>query len=380
LVLRFLYAWRRRLASEPQPGRTAPSTARQFGLHSITGVCIFFCALGIGCSHAGAQGPRIEFTRIPPAAEGGPDKLDIIEGRVTDARSQQQLVLYAHNGKWWVQPLVDEPFTQIRKDTGWTNSTHLGTEYAALVVEPGFQPPATLDELPAQGAGVAALAIVKGSEPKAEVSKTLQFSGYEWRIRTAPSDRGGINQYNADNAWTDASGALHLRIVKRSGDWTCAEVSLTRSLGYGTYSFVVRDVSHLQRAAVFGIFTWDYAGGNSSHREMDIEISRWGDPGMKNGQYVIQPYYVPENTTRFTVPAGTVTHSFRWDPGRVVFRTVAGAGGIGKSQAAAEHVFTSGVPSHGAESVRMNLFVYRNATPSLSEETEVVIEKFQFLP
>lgn len=313
-------------------------------------------------------------------AEGGPDKLDIIEGRVTGARMQQQLVLYAHNGKWWVQPLADEPFTQIRKDAGWTNSTHLGTEYAALLVDPGFQPPATVDDLPAQGGGVAAVAVVKGSEPKSEVSKTLQFSGYEWRIRNAPSDRGGINQYDYGNVWTDPSGALHLRIVKRSGDWTCAEVSLTRSLGYGTYSFVVRDLSHLQPAAVFGIFTWDYGSANSNHREMDIEVSRWGDRDMKNGQYVIQPFYVPENTARFVVPAGTITHSFRWDPGRVAFRATSNSATSPKARVAAEHVFTSGVPSHGVETVRMNLYVFRNAANPLREETEVVVEKFEFLP
>ncbi len=59
----------------------------------------------------------------------------------------------------------------------------------------------------------------------------------------------------------------------------CAEVILTRSLGYGTYSFVVRDVAQLEPAAALGMFTWDDLGVEQNHREMGVEISRWGDPG-----------------------------------------------------------------------------------------------------
>ena len=48
-------------------------------------------------------------------------------------------------------------------------------------------------------------------------------------------DKGGTsNLYNPENAWTDASGALHVQIKKKSGRWSCAEIFLNRSLGYGT--------------------------------------------------------------------------------------------------------------------------------------------------
>jgi len=317
---------------------------------------------------------------VPPEAAGGPDTLDIIEGRVTNAPSGLRIVLYARNGKWWVQPLVDEPFTKIRPDSSWTNSTHLGTEYAALLVQAGFQPAATLEELPARGGDVVTVAVVNGSKPGSTVSKTLQFSGYEWRIRNAPSDRGGVNQYDPNNAWTDSKAALHLRIAGASGQWTCAEVTLKRSLGYGTYSFVVRDTSHLEAAAVFSIFTWDYAGTDPNHREMDIEVSHWGDPSMMNAQYVLQPFYIPGNSSRFMEPGGTLRHSLRWEPGRLTFRTTRESANGGKPALAAEHVFTSGVPSPGAESVRMNLYVFRNARVPLQHGTEVVVDKFEFLP
>jgi signal transduction histidine kinase len=64
-----------------------------------------------------------------------------------------------------VQPFVDQPFTSIGQDSTWKNSTHAGTEYAALLVEPGFQPPATADALPPIGGGVVAVAVTKGAPP-----------------------------------------------------------------------------------------------------------------------------------------------------------------------------------------------------------------------
>ena len=332
-----------------------------------------------GCrSRTGADGPAVAFTRVPQAEANRTDKLDVIQGSVNGARPGQQIILYARAGAWWLQPLPNAPFTKIQ-GSEWVNSTHLGTEYAALLVEPGYRPRATLDELPSPGGEVVAVATAKGAA--SSPSPTLQFSGYEWRIRTAPSSRGDTsNLYDPANAWTDADGALHLRIAGQSGKWTCAEVALTRSFGYGTYSFVVRDTSHLEPAAVLAMFTWDYAGGDDNNREMNVEISRWGDPASKNTQYLIQPFHVPANVARFDSPAGVLTHSFRWEPGRVTFRTVSGAADGLRPAVVSEHVFTSGVPSPGAETVRMAFFVFGKNGQPLQNGAEVVVEKFEFLP
>ena len=54
--------------------------------------------------------PTIEFTRIPPAAEGGRERMGTIAGRVSGARQGQRIVLYARSGPWWVQPRVEAPF------------------------------------------------------------------------------------------------------------------------------------------------------------------------------------------------------------------------------------------------------------------------------
>ena len=108
------------------------------------------------------SGPTIEFSRVPLASQGGPDRMDTIEGRVIGGRPGQHIVLFARSGPWWVQPFVAQPFTIIQTDSRWGNSTHFGTQYAALLVDANYQPPAIAEFLPATGHGVVAVAVVKG--------------------------------------------------------------------------------------------------------------------------------------------------------------------------------------------------------------------------
>lgn len=323
-------------------------------------------------------GASIEFTRVPQADPGGKEKHDIIEGVVKGAKPGQQIVLYARSGNWWVQPLRTNPFTRVPRNNKWTNATHLGAEYAALLVDPGFHPQMTYNALPSPGSGVVAVATVRGQDKPP--SPTIPFSGYEWRLRDAPSSRGGKNLYSPSNVRVDANGALHLGLCKIGDDWSCSEVSMTRSLGYGRYRFVVQDVSHLEPSVVFGMFTWDYAGGEQGNREMDIEITRWGDAANQNAQYVVQPFYVAANVARYAAPAGTLTHEIRWESGRVAFQTVRGSGTGAQGTVVAEHVFTSGVPMPGIESIRMNHYVYHGGVPVKANASEVVVERFEYLP
>ncbi len=359
----------------------SPNARREFvgQLFLLTLISIALSACG---SRPATSGPSIEFTTVPPAQEGGPEKLVIIAGRVVGARPGQQIVLFARSGAWWVQPLETQPFTTIQSDSNWTNSTHLGTEYAALLVEPGYRPPARIDALPSEGGAIVAVKTVAGdkSEP-IKPKKIIQFSGYEWEAREVVSGRGGrSNIYDPANAWTDANGHLHLRITQKSGQWTCAEVRLTRNLGYGSYAFVVRETSQLEPAAVFSMFTWDDLSAGENHREMNIELTRWGDTANKNAQYVVQPYYVPANVVRFMAPSGALTHSFRWEPGRATFKTVRGSLTSSGAKVVAEHVFDSGVPTTGGEFIHLNLYIFGNARNPLQTEAEVVVEKFEYLP
>jgi hypothetical protein len=118
---------------------------------------------GQGChSQKSSAGPSIEFTQIPPAAQGGRERVDTISGRVRNARPKQQIVIYAHAGSGWLQPWPDKPFIPIQAESTWSTETHLGFEYDALLVEPDYHPLPMTDVAPTQGGSVALVTIVKG--------------------------------------------------------------------------------------------------------------------------------------------------------------------------------------------------------------------------
>src|SRR6201981_160388 len=335
----------------------------------------------------------VAFSRVPAAQESyykidiiedGDYKRDIIEGRATGARPGQRIVLYARtDGRWEVCRQSAQPFTNIEGDGRWKASVHLGLQYAALLVDPTYNPPEQTEALPTVGNGVVALAVVngEGAAPVIPSPKILNFSSYEWTTSAGPIFHAGSrNFFDPANVWTDERGALHLRISGSPGKWAVAEVKLTHSLGYGTYRFQVRDISHLEPSATLTLITWDGVGTESNRRELDVELGRWGHLENTNVNYVVQPYYVPANYVAFRVPPGPYTHSFRWEPGQVTFSTLAGSGRAGAGRVINRHVFTSGVPSPGGASVRISLYVFHQGPIPLRNENEVIIDKFESLP
>lgn len=117
--------------------------------------------------------------------------MDTIAGRVIGARPDQQIILYAKNDIWWIQPLWSRPFTPVENDGSWKSFTHLGTDYAVLLVDPGFHPEARIAALPVEGHGVAAVLAVKGAATSPVPLKVIHFSGYDWTVRAGATDRGG---------------------------------------------------------------------------------------------------------------------------------------------------------------------------------------------
>ena len=354
-----------------------------FGLHGtlILSLVVFLCA----CSGRNPESrSSVEFDKVPPTGAGGPAPVSQVTGHARGAHAGQKIVLYAQdvNGVWWVQPQAIQPFIPLKPDSSWETSTHLGTQYAALLIDAGYRPPATTKVLPHEGDKVEAITIVKGVGPLVRLDfKEIQFSGYEWKAMNTVSERNGTpNVYDAANASTDDNGRLHLRILKKENQWTCSEVILPHSFGYGTYLFSVEDISHLPPAAVLTLFLWDDLGAEQNHREMDIEISRWGDPDIKNAQFVMQPYYVPENVVRFAAPTGRATYSFQWGPQKASFRAVRGDDMTPQHDNVANHIFTSGVPSPGSENVSLNFCPFGFSKMPLDRDAEVVIDKFQYLP
>ncbi|HTV00146.1 MAG TPA: hypothetical protein VMF13_06395 [Luteitalea sp.] len=354
--------------------RRLPSTA----CHAAVALCLLAAS---GCGRPTSEPPStVTIETVPPAGAGGSTRTVPIGGRVRGHRPGDRIVVYARSGVWWVQPLAAQPFTDIDSAGRWQTTSHLGSEYGVLVVDRGHRAPATLDGLPQVGGTVRAVGSSHGTGDYVDAPRrTVVFSGHEWEVREASSDRGGANFYDARNVSVDTEGRLHLRIEPRDGRLTGAEVSLTRGLGFGTYEFTVADTAHLPPSAVFGLLTWDDGASQENHRELDVEISRWGDPANDNGQYVVQPYYIPANVRRFNAPAGRLTHAFRWEPGMVVFRTTR-PGAVDGGPPLATHSFTTGVPMPGGERVRIHLYPFAYSTTPVAAPVEVVVEKFQHLP
>jgi hypothetical protein len=347
---------------------------------SVFAICF---ALSACRSQSVTSTPTIVFSQVPAENSSAPEQARILAGRVTGVRPGQRIVLYARNdGRWAIQSRPEQPFTKVDDDGRWAGSTQLASDYAALLVEPGYGPPELTETLPAIGPGVAALAIVndRGTAAVFPTPKTISFSGYEWALSSGFIYRAGSrNFFDPANVWTDANGALHLRISGSQGKWTAAELKLTRSLGYGTYRFQVRDISHLEPSAVLTLVSWDGVGTEQNRRELDVELSRWGYMTDDNANYVVQPYYIPANIVRFRIPAGVFTHSFHWEPRQVTFSSAAGSGSAGGSMLK-QHVFNSGVPAAGNESIRISLYVFDKGQIPVKNGNEVVVEKFEYLP
>lgn len=303
-----------------------------------------------------------------------------VAGRVRGAHADQRVVLFAKSGAWYVQPFRSRPFTAIESDFTWKSTIHLGTEYAALVVEPDYRPPVMTESLPAPGSGVVAVATTKGSGTwTPPPPKTVSFSGYDWQIGQVPIDRHGTNEADARNAWVDADGHLHLLLAQREGRWTSSEVRLDRPLGYGTYMFDVRDTSDLDPAAALVMFTWDDRA-DRNYRELNVSISKWGNLQNKNAQYVLQYEDVAANVFRFSAPSGRLTHSFRWEPGRASFTTVRGGDVASGGRVVAHHEFTAGVPAPATATTTLALLYVHESPSPPAKNVEAVVEKFVFLP
>jgi hypothetical protein len=353
--------------------------------HTVAFLLLIILVLALtGCHRATKPDieAKISFTQVPQWSPGDENEQDVIEGKVSGARQGQHIVVYSKTGRlWWLQPLLTSPLTPILPDGVWRNEVQLGTDYAALLVDSSYHPEAVLDELPKREGGIKAVAASKGQEKSS--SFFVNFSGFTWRVRWVSSDRGGTrNPYNPKNVYVDKDGALHLQIIKREEGWTCSEVNLTRSLGYGTYSFTVEDLSKIEPAVVFGMFTWDHSTDEQNNREFDINISRWGDPENKNAEFALQPSFMPVNISRFAAPPGKLKHTIIWEPGRITMVTSRASGAPGAS-IVSRHTFTSEVPTAGSEAVRMTFFVYRDPngnSSGLHHRAEVVVDHFEFLP
>lgn len=208
--------------------------------------------------------------------------------------------------------------------------------------------------------------------------REIQFSGQTWLVKDSGGAKWGpgpnVFSPSTENVWVDALGRLHLRITKSGSSWRSAEVISKASFGYGTYRWTLAsDVSNLDAQVVLGMFTWHDTSADYAHREIDIEVARWGNASdPTNAQFVVQPYDLPGHMLRYTVPPGTSsTHEFTWREPAIGF--LSGATAWTFADAAA-------VPRAGGENARMNLWLFRGRAPSNRLPSEVVFERFEHVP
>jgi hypothetical protein len=201
---------------------------------------------------------------------------------------------------------------------------------------------------------------------------------------------------------------LHLTVKFHDGFWWATEVILLDGpRGFGTYVFQTASrLDVLDANVTFGAFIWDPYGDEetvpgSLHREIDFEDSRWGasaDP--TNAQAVVQPFGVPGNLHRYTIPNlgvdPALTRFFTWRPNRIDFVALSGhlspfsypSGSVIDQFSYIEDAATNHfVPTPGRESFRFNLWPNNvelggapPPRPVDGQPVEVVITDFRFMP
>jgi hypothetical protein len=235
---------------------------------------------------------------------------------------------------------------------------------------------------------VAAILVGPAAGPATASSRTIWFSGIRWEVRDSPRPSGpGPNRFSDSSrtVWLDARRRLHLRIERRHGHWYCAELTTSQAFGYGTYIFdVTGRPADLDPNVVLGLFTWDDAPAEH-HREIDVELSRWGEPQNPNAQFVVQPYRTPENIHRFDIagPRARTTQAFAWTEGQVDFWSLWGhVDPITASEALIDHWTNQGpdVPTPADAHVHINLWLEGGRTHTDGRSAQIVVSGFSFVP
>ncbi len=346
--------------------------------------------------------PTIEITSVPPYAVDG-----FIDGTVTGVDFATHVVavyIQIEGAGWWTKPSFAWPTVSINASGMFTADVASGgidnraTIYcAALIPDTVSPPPAAGDSrIPAS---LTSLAI----DCKTRFGRTLSFAGREWAVKEAPVPVGPGGNYFSDlpgDVWVDAEG-LHLTINFLDGHWWATEVILLDSLGHGTYTFqTASELDDLDVNATFGAFTWDSYGDEETvpgdaHREIDFEDSRWGDAGdPTTSQMVVQPFSVPGNLERYTLPDLSVdpalTRFYTWSADQIHFSALSGHHCpldfplpsviheyVYDHQPMSDHY----VPTEGRETFRFNLWLNDVASgPDAGIPIEVVITDFAFTP
>ena len=174
----------------------------------------------------------------------------------------------------------------------------------------------------------------------------------------------------------DSLGRLHLGITKVGRHWTVGEVVNTRSLGYGTYTWVLASrVDNLDPNMVLGSSPMttrtlpSTTGRSTSRRRGGATPS---DP--TNAQFVVQPYPPTGNLKRITQGSSLpATLSFTW--------TATGVSFSAPGASPSTWTYTGpDTPPNGAALADMNFWLNSGHAPMYGQGAQVIIQSFTFTP
>lgn len=231
------------------------------------------------------------------------------------------------------------------------------------------------------------------------MAKTLEFAGYTWRVNGAGTYGPGPNLWNPDNAWVDDAGRLHLKIAKQGDKWSCAELTTTKALGFGTYEFDVDGQAEtLDDSVVLGLFNYPTPDiGPDGTNEIDIEFATWGGQQQVHGNYTVWPAHTgPKQKSQmfdFKWPSGHSRNIFTWTSKSVAFswepigKPINGATDqlLPASEIGHDHWtyapddYLNSVPQQPLP-VHINLWLFNGKPPTDDKEVEIVVSGFKFTP
>ncbi|MBV6478423.1 MAG: hypothetical protein HGGPFJEG_01178 [Ignavibacteria bacterium] len=326
----------------------------------------------------------IEFTSVPAYETTSP-----LLGRVFNViPADYKIVVYLllEGSGWWVKPTANSPLTVIQSNSTFSCNVNSGSNdkyatcFAAFLLPNGVSPPILLGspEIPdymfTNYVHIYSL----------RYRRTINFASRNWWVKNTILSAGpGPNFFSDDtrNVWVE-NNRLHLKISKRNDIWYCPEIICNDTLNYGKYVFKISSpVGNMDRNIVLGLFTWDMSPVES-HREIDIEFSKWSMNQSINSQYVVQPFNSPGHLHSWIFPVSVInsSHIFEWKHNSVNFSSVSGFNSSPPYDTVYQSWTFSGssVPNHNRENVRINLWLFQGNAPSNSQEAEVIVYDFSF--
>jgi hypothetical protein len=227
------------------------------------------------------------------------------------------------------------------------------------------------------------LAMILGAQ-----AREIEFGGYTWTVR-AGQGGPGPNAWSENSVWLDSATNLHLKISQHDAKWSCAEVTMKKRLGFGSYQFqTVGRLDRFDDNVVLGLFNYPTGdvGPDGTH-EIDIEFARWGKAGNPMGNFTVWPVEKGrKHVTKsfpFTLTEDQMTHRFTWNSSQIAFQALRGWRNddheelfqwVYRPQEPARSISQQPMPVH------FNLWLFRGQPPKDGKEVEVVIRGFKFTP